>query len=159
VPRAGGFAAGSIQCSREEITKISNSGDLILTTRIDNDDLMHKYYMRVIKKDAKMYAPYYRRLALNYTRGLSWDGRQLVNFVMQVPNMFVSLLEPFDDMKTVISYKHAEIGRGGYLKSLSNRIPMWMINVHGGNWANTHKKGIVLKNHQSIFADFGLQLR
>lgn len=153
-----GFSKGAVECSKKFISEdiLKNKCDRILTTRIDNDDYIHKIYFKVVKKDAYMYSDHYKILILNYNKGLSYNGDEITEFIMKVPNMFVSLLEIPESFNTVIAYNHSKISDKIPIKNIPNNIPLWMINIHGGNWVNTHKCTNKIMDYNRVKIDFCL---
>lgn len=137
-----GAASGSLRCIQERLT---SDVEYILTTRIDNDDAMHEKYMYFLHVQANKIisqAP----IAINYERGVChYDGVGHV-FNMKVTNMFVSLLEPVLNFRTVIAYHHGKIGDSVPVFNVENGVPLWVMNVHGKNWMNTKKNGKIISD-------------
>lgn len=141
-----GFASGSIKESRACINECnSDAVQYILTTRIDNDDGMHEKYMHFIYHKA-MSLVNKVPVAINFERGICYYDNVGHMFNMKVPNMFVSLLENALEPKTVISYPHGKIGDSIQVLNIENNTPLWLMNVHDGNWANTKKNGKILSD-------------
>lgn len=141
-----GFGRGAIQASCDFIhNDIGADVEFVLTTRIDNDDAIHENYMKFIYGKAAGLT-HISPVALNYERGLCfYEGSGHV-FNMNVPNMFISLLEPIEELKTIISFSHSKIGDYAEVINIKNNFPVWLMNVHGENWANTKKNGKILED-------------
>lgn len=104
--------------------------DRILTTRIDNDDVIAEDYLAAVRAEA---GDDYEGF-INFTKGLQLADRKLY-WRSDPLNPFISLAEPVGELRTVFVDWHNHLDRYGPVRQVSTR-PMWIQVVHGGNLAN-----------------------
>lgn len=86
--------------------------DTLLTTRMDNDDMLHADYLAWIQQAAK---PTDHRQILNYAEGYQYDVQRMVLYRMYYPdNHFYSVLEPYTmDFHTCLGIDHSDLSLYG----------------------------------------------
>ena len=112
---------------------IDNHTDIVITTRIDNDDPFKKDALDVIRMEAQKTQS---DLCINLQFGFSFDG-DLVETFSSSHNPFSSLVEhkkrkPY---ATIFGEKHAKIHRLPRVKQITTG-PHWLMLIHDRNIVN-----------------------
>lgn len=115
-----------------------DSGDHIITSRVDNDDALHKDYIKAVQH---YYHTKERRSGI-YVFPLGWiykpQGEKLYH-VRYNRNPFLSRVEKhLDKLKTVYEYGHVELFKKKAVKyyRLEGHGHMWLQVIHENNLAN-----------------------
>lgn len=109
---------------------LSPAADRVLTTRIDNDDVIAEDYLAAVRAEA---GDDYEGF-INFTKGLQLADRKLY-WRSDPSNPFISLAEPVGELRTVFVDWHVHLDKHGPVRQVSTR-PMWIQVVHGSNIAN-----------------------
>lgn len=132
-----GEECGKISEIIKNYIRINYEGYHVITTRIDNDDLVHKTFIEEIQGDA--YQPKEGIGFLSYVNGLQYDQRnkQLLNFVYP-QNHFISLLaNPQNLGSHILQYNHAYIDKEDIeVVYKETPIPLWVEIIHENNFSN-----------------------
>jgi|26BtaG_2_1085354.scaffolds.fasta_scaffold00119_13 hypothetical protein len=138
----------------EFITSQLNKNDkYIITTRLDNDDIIHKDFIDTIQSLSVQKDKTIIDLIEGYQVSINNKETDLRAYRSQY-NPFISLVESVRDFKTVISKDHND------WKSLDNIItydskPMWIQLIHKGNLTNDKIKALKKVSNLHI-EEFGL---
>ncbi len=107
----------------------------LITSRLDNDDCLHKDYMKEVQAQFAQ-QPF---MAIDFIDGYTLQIEPVVRFAKRshVHNPFISLIEKSDDFVTVWSRK-----RHGHWSKVKKVLPvqnkrMWMSIIHFENATNT----------------------
>ena len=126
---------------------LSTGCNWLITTRLDNDDAIHRTYVEKIQA----YCSFRRREGINFTRGLILsEGRLYVS--RDLSNAFISLSEPTKDMLTVWCRQHTDIKLVAPILRVDD-APVWLQVVHGENVVN-QKKGVRVRSDPVFFSGF-----
>lgn len=126
----------------------------IITSDIDNDDLLHQNYIKTIQE---LYQPQHD-LVIDLKRGLQLtkisNSLAKINVFYMVANPFVSLVEDVHKYKTVL--KHSHTTYRDYPNYVSyDAQPMFIQYIHSNNLVNTTRN-----NAQRLwklnFSDYGI---
>lgn len=112
------------------------TSDYLLTTRMDNDDMLHAGYMTWIQQAA---TPTDHRMILNYAEGYQYDVQRKVLYRMYYPdNHYFSVLEPYTlDYHTCLGIDHSDLSLyGEYVELPANNGGGWIEVLHSHNVAN-----------------------
>ena len=114
---------------------ISPSDDLVVTTRLDNDDAVSRDFIERVRLEA---ARVPTGTVLNFTNGLALrDGR--VYTATDTSNPFTSLVESASGpIKTIWSAQHHKLESEWTLHQIRG-LPAWLQVVHGENVSNRIK--------------------
>ena len=115
---------------REVQERLPSDTPWILTTRLDNDDGLHKDFVSTVQN---LIRPGVTE-AINLAHGLVLTDRAIYSSV-QRSNAFISLLEEASSCKTVLQVSHNEIADRFVIREIAMH-PMWFQHVHGGNVSN-----------------------
>lgn len=115
--------------------------DLVLTTRLDNDDAIAKDFVERLREEVRLNG--YARAFYNFRNGLTRrDGA--VYHLSHDCNPFFSLLEDTEgDLTTAKNVLHMEIAEHGEVIQIEG-APAWMQVVHGKNVSNRIKGSRVM---------------
>jgi hypothetical protein len=125
----------------------------IITTRLDNDDSIHKDFIDIIQKlsfnktDAVI--DLRKGYQLQVTNGFYECRKCYASF-----NPFISLIENSKDFSTIYSKKHLEWQN--YKTVISyDKLSLWIVLVHQRNKSNSIKHNLMLTNNFKL-SDFGI---
>ncbi len=137
---------------RENLTTIDK---FIITTRLDNDDLIHSNFISTIQYLAKPQNSLVIDIRSGYQVSIK-DGICETRKSHSVFNPFISLIESTSDFSTVMSKMHV-----GWEKSESvlvfDKEPLWIEFIHDKNKVNSVEKKSPLI-WKSSFDEFGFKL-
>lgn len=103
----------------------------VITSRVDNDDMIARRYLAEVR----------RALAgerfgfVNFPDGFQYAGGRLYPAYSR-SNPFISLIEPRDELRTVLCVPHVEIAEQWQVKQIES-TRTWLQVVHDGNVYNT----------------------
>ncbi len=145
----------SLQISLVEIitSKLNKDDSYIITTRLDNDDIIHKDFIATVQSLSVEQDKSIIDLIKGYQIIIDNQKSDLRAYTSRY-NPFISIVESVPDFETVISKNHND------WESLPNKIiydsnPMWIQLIHEGNLINDKIKA--LKKVSKINAEeFGL---
>lgn len=135
------------------VTELTSEDKFIITTRLDNDDAIHKDFTKCIQHT---FVPQHNTL-IDLIKGYQLIVNNYNNDVRQYTsqyNPFISLIEETAKFETVMAKNHE------HWKTLPNRIvfnqkALWLQVIHGDNILNRKIKS--LKKVKCLdFKDFGL---
>lgn len=109
--------------------------DVLLTTRLDNDDGICRTFVQEIHQHANVSVP----TVLDFPVGYVWYRGRIYRYHLPL-NAFTTLAEPRRSLKgsgfhTVYTGSHTQLGRVGDVVAVNSR-PSWLQVVHGGNLEN-----------------------
>ena len=129
--------------------------DYLLTTRMDNDDMLHTDYLMWIQQAV---TPTDHRMILNYAEGYQYDVKRKVIYRMYYPdNHYFSVLEPYTlDYHTCLGIDHSDLSLyGEYTELPTNNGGGWIEVLHSHNVANhRHCLSPVRRFPKNMFATF-----
>lgn len=135
-----------------EMAKYENI-DFLITTRLDNDDMLAKDTISLIQDKTKFNALSLLEIPFGYTLELSKKKSRLRK-VKSYKNPFISLVEKVDlenQVKGVFHYQHNQ-WKDIYSQIISNK-EQWIQIIHNKNVSNSSAGVEVLNN--KIFEQFG----
>jgi hypothetical protein len=140
-----------------EIKNITTPKDkYIITTRLDNDDIIHKDFVKTIQD---LYKPHHNTIIdLKNGYQLSNKNQPDIRFLGYNFNPFISLIESSNMFKTVLLREHLQWKF--YCKkhiSYSKRA-LWIQLIHSKNQANT-KISYLKRIRTFYFKDFGIDIK
>ncbi|MGM9837774.1 MAG: glycosyltransferase [Paludibacteraceae bacterium] len=128
------------------------TADMLLTTRMDNDDMLHADYLSWIQQSATTTD---HRVIFNYAEGYQYDVRRETLYRMFYPdNHYFSVLEPFQsDYHTCLGIDHSDLSvYGKYVELSANNRGGWIEVLHSQNVANhRHVLKPVWRYHREKF--------
>lgn len=115
-------------------SQIDDSDDFIITTRLDNDDVIHEDFVDTIQSLAKKEHEFVIDLRKGYLMNINsnWNEQQLIMYYF---NPFISVVEETRNFKTVMFRKHLEWDNATS-KTVYADKPLWIQLVHGKNKFN-----------------------
>lgn len=124
----------------------------IITTRLDNDDAIHKVFIETIQKSFKSDDAYIIDIVkgLQFIPGKKHDTIRAMNLAF---NPFLSFVEPCNNIKTVLSRPHLDWKDTKHFAI--NTQPLWMQIIHEQNITNAEKLQFPETN-QFAQEDFGI---
>ena len=142
---------------KEEIKHlVDGQNQYIITTRLDNDDIIHKDFIKTIQDSFVPTA----NTVIDLRRGyqlIEKNGIFEARVFNSAYNAFISLVESTSDYETVISKEHGA-WKKNTIKILNAKDCLWIQLVHDRNQAN--KKDYSLKRITKLdFQDFGISLQ
>ena len=121
---------------RSEIKARLNS-DYIITSRLDNDDSLHKAYVESVQQQFNQQ----KYLAVNFINGetLQASNEVLLGYRIHANNPFISLIESAEgELDTVYLRDHGGWGRIQLNKQIDNEHPLWLTVNHECNIRNRY---------------------
>lgn len=139
--------------------------ETVMTTNLDNDDSLSIYAMEKLQEQARLDAPGKPRV-YSFLYGYQYfTGPRLMAGMRYTNNHFLTLSEPYgkEELKTIISFRHATIIKEFETLYLDTPEGMWLEVVHSNNVANefriNSKVKYILLRRSRDFSDFGIGLR
>jgi hypothetical protein len=133
--------AGSEQQARTAVAeRLERVPDLLVTTRLDNDDGLCRSFVQDVRRHVDVSIP----TVLEFPVGYVWH-KDRVYLDRQSRNPFTTLVEPLDgrrdaQFRTIYGMSHQDAGRLGRVVEVTDR-PSWVQVIHGGNRLN-HARGV-----------------
>lgn len=149
------YLSGIEQFNKEIGNIIFNhsASEYIITSRLDNDDLLHKDFIQTIKENSR----YSDELIIDFERGYQLidktKGFEIRNYIHFL-NPFISLVERRGNLQTVMARNHRDWFNAKELIKISDKA-MWVENVHAKNKLNGARLNITLSTKKDL-KDFGL---
>jgi Putative rhamnosyl transferase len=145
---------------------IDDDTELLITSRLDNDDTVHKDFIGIIQseslKQLKASNTEVDKFAINLTKGfcLQVDPTYELTATINLSNPFISLVERLKDKNnkflTVIHFWHTEYADQTYFSTIQvNTIPCWIQIIHSTNICNQVIGYPVLDKNK--LRDFGIE--
>ena len=118
---------------KKHITNLPDKKPFIITSRIDNDDTVHKDFINEIQLEFKQQD----YLVLDIIKGYSLQIRPTVMLGKKehIFNPFMSLIEKNDDPKTIWFYHHNMWKKETRIKQLTHKR-LWIAVIHEKNKVN-----------------------
>nr|WP_275950784.1 glycosyltransferase [Enterococcus rivorum] len=139
---------------------LSNKSEAYLTSRIDNDDSLHKEYIEVVQK---ILSNSTQKKAISFPYGMQYsENHQILSKYIFEHNHFTTLFSKYngeDILDTINNYNHMTLSSQVSVDSIILDKPMWLEVVHKDNISNRMKfrrKDIVERN--SLINDFSLDI-
>ena len=110
-------------------------GDILITSRMDNDDMIHKNYI----KDIQLWYKYKQKTGvLIYPTGWIYNPvKKKLFHCRYMKNPFISLVEKADKkVRTILFHRHTEAVNYYKLHKIENKEHMWCQIIHKSNLAN-----------------------
>ncbi len=135
-------------------SKIDNATNYIITTRLDNDDIIHKDFIDVIQN----HYPLSENLVIDLQRGYQINMERGGNEIRKIHfpfNQFISFVERRDtQIKTVMNKQHQEWKRHENVFRYVDR-ELWIELIHSSNkWNDVRSK--FKRNYRFNNLDFGI---
>lgn len=112
--------------------ELSKDFNLLITTRIDNDDEMLPNFIKTIQdnKDKCSDYPFFINLDNGYLRNIQTNK---INDFKGKSNMFISVVEKIENCKTIYEYgNHTQLKKYGKFINVDCE-KLWIWNIHGTN--------------------------
>ncbi len=134
------------------INNDKKSSEYVITTRIDNDDLVHTNFIETIQKLSFPSENLVIDLRKGYQLDISGTKKKIRVYTNKF-NPFISLVEK-DNIQSVFKIAHREWSNEKNLIS-EEQTPLWIELVHQSNLLNDSKKYLYLTKDLN-YHDFGL---
>lgn len=125
----------------------------VITTRLDNDDLLHKGFINAIQE---LYEPINNTIIdipKGYKIGIEYTKVKIKDYANNF-NPFISLIENKENLRTIISRMHKDWENNAELKTIDNRR-LWVELIHSKNKVNA--QDLSLPNSSTFNPlDFGI---
>jgi len=149
------FIDGIRQFIPELVRQIKNHGksDHVITSRVDNDDLLHRDFIKTIKY---LGLPS-DQLIIDLQRGYQMTE---VDAILEIRNYshqfnpFISLVESRKDFQTVMNKNHRDWKKALNIK-IFNKRPLWVELIHDRNKLNSIRDNLTMVFKIDL-SDFGL---
>ncbi|WP_193316346.1 glycosyltransferase [Methylorubrum populi] len=151
---------------RAVLDNVPNEADYVITTRLDNDDALHRSFLAVVKD--------YVSLILSSEQGLTdfWltmpYGLQLGSDKLGVccytNNPFTTRVQTRENFlssaySTALAGDHTKLFKNDRVFSVNTRIPMWLQGVHGDNLYNRMLlTAIAVEDHKRLLSGFSVKV-
>jgi hypothetical protein len=132
--------------------RLTPSTTHVITSRLDNDDGLHKDYVSVIQGAFEGQSAVVVDIPDGYD--LSIEPPAKIGTITAPYNPFISLIEEVGDPKTVFSRKHPDWAKDSQTITIRDRR-LWLRVIHEQNMQNTHRGGSSA-SFQGLHADFGI---
>ena len=134
-------------------TDYAKNADVLITSRIDNDDTISPDYIQRIQEEAKKGIVGFITFPIGKQTFVHSHKSYVIRYVQ---NHFLSRVET-SDFKTVMSHNHALIDKSN-LYCVKTEQPMWEEIVHGGNVHNDFEpKYRYILHSWRDFSDWSIQ--
>lgn len=127
------------------------SDEELITSRMDNDDLIHRDFIKTIQSLAKAKGKY----LIDLTKGYQMNIEGKVDVVSKQYNPFVSLKEHASSFETVMAQKHGK-WRGLVDRTKYKKEKLWVQIIHDKNVHNHFKKRLFFQKKIHL-PDFGIE--
>ena len=134
-------------------TFIDESDKFIITSRLDNDDLIHQNFIGTIQQLARPSSDLIIDLRKGYQINKGKKNPE-IRKVYNYFNPFVSIVESTADFKTILSRMHREWKHSTFVFS-EDKKPLWIELIHEKNKLSIVRKNLLLTRNIR-FREFGL---
>jgi hypothetical protein len=144
-------SSSGVEEARDAVLSLVSENDLVITTRLDSDDILHPNHLRRVRIEYSG-----GRKVVEFTRGFYYDVmRDELRHVREEQNAFVSVLESAKGLRTAWGWGHHEIGRENEIVYLEE--PGWIALVHDHN-TTTYLWGdrVSASDKRAVLEDFGV---
>lgn len=121
----------------DELTSVYANQEFLLSTRLDSDDLLSKYYVEHLHEIVNLGKMH--KKVINFDNGAILMKKGQQNFLydyIDSSSPFSSLLEPISvRLSTILSVNHTTLHQHFDVVNVKSN-PMWLQVVHGGNVSN-----------------------
>ncbi|GGF46968.1 hypothetical protein GCM10011339_39400 [Echinicola rosea] len=135
--------------------------DLIISSRLDNDDALSADYIITIQEAVKSKFLLERQLpfAIDLKNGLVYSSKESCLYsVSRKSNPFISLVASNQgNLETVFDYQHQEITSRFKSIQISGK-PLWFQNIHDTNISNRAYGKLKLFGYESLQREFGVNV-
>lgn len=117
---------------------VTPADQFVITTRMDNDDMLHRDFMATLQRLFKPVHEHVINLSLGYQLIIEKAETEIFEFTWP-SNPFISLIEKADEIRTVYAEKHNKWEQ--FAKSITNYAGsrLWMVLIHQNNVFNARK--------------------
>jgi len=128
-----------VRVLRDYISKAHESGSLIITTRLDSDDIIHKDFVKVIQTKVSNMNILGQPTIISCPKQYFYNVNTDVAVVRRdVPNTYISLVEDnVGNLHTVFKHKHRQMVKHYPVELAAEDTPMEVMLVHGFNIMTT----------------------
>lgn len=153
------------------LSRMSSCSDWVVTSRMDNDDCVHKDMVRGIQNNIQFKHKFMVSLASGYA--LNEQTKKLAHYYYPM-SPFLTIVEQSDKAQGVFEKGHTQWPklRLGILRELETewlsrksrtvrfvlRKPMWVQVIHQTNVSNSFHRGLPVLNEKEL-SDFGLNFK
>jgi hypothetical protein len=102
----------------------------ILSTRLDNDDAISKYYLDAVQRESANSTEKF----INFPSGYNWWNNRLYR-KQDFCNPFFSMVESVDEFQSGYAFDHTRIAEAGLVRQVAS-APVYMQVIHGENVAS-----------------------
>lgn len=146
------LVSSSVQEIKNTLEK-SEPVSFIITTRMDNDDMLNKYFIETIQR---LFRPIPQTI-IDLKRGFQLTAKNKKTVVRNYfahANHFISLIELTSDFNTIFCKKHGDWGSHPRIIA-ETELPLWVEVIHKNNKGNESKND-GLKLYKININEFGL---
>ncbi len=129
----------------------------LVTTRLDNDDLLHKDFIQTIQKHFDSQSKTVIDFPYGYQLVLKDAETPYVRKKREILNPFTTLIEDIQDAETILRYMHFQWSRHANILTLRKRI--WMQTIHEDNVENAEDVGSRVVTDRRILEDFSISFK
>ena len=123
----------------------------LITSRMDNDDLIHKDFIKTIQSLAGSKEKH----LIDLTKGYQMNMEGKVDVVSKQYNPFISLKESASSFETVMAHQHGK-WRGLVDRTKYKKEKLWVQVIHDKNVHNHFKKRLFFQKRINL-PDFGIE--
>ena len=126
---------------------------ILITTRLDSDDVLNIHYIDTIQKyiiniknNYRLYQQFckFKTFIINFSMGLQLNTSNLLirQRFYKIPNPFLTIVSLVN--ANCIDFQHHLIHHYYYFINIKNKIPMWIQTIHSKNILNSFIHGKLL---------------
>ncbi|MBR9756700.1 MAG: hypothetical protein GYB39_01340 [Algicola sp.] len=115
--------------------KLTKNDRFIITTRLDNDDIIHHSFLKTIQDHANFKNKTLIDLVDGYQLVLRPNGNIIRHYRYKL-NPFISLIEAVDNFETILSKEHHDWGKENTIVHVKKQL-LWIQLIHNKNYFNT----------------------
>lgn len=116
---------------------------IVVTTRMDNDDAIHRDYVKEIQKSVLENGKKQNSYYINFNNGLQWiPSKGFLRKFYYPNNHFLSLVTPIENLRNALEFSHGFIDREYKQCQGKSTEPMWIEMIHTSNYMNSEKINI-----------------
>lgn len=133
--------------------EIDSAEEYVITTRIDNDDMIHRDYLKRVQEEFRPK----ENLFLSFRNGIQYsESSNILRKYNHITNHYTSRIEKREGVQSVIACNHNGIRTLGSLKTYNGKY-MWVEIVHCGNLLNRERM-LVPINIDNTYELYGVNL-
>lgn len=151
---------------RAVLERVPDETDYVITTRLDNDDALHRSFLAVVRDyvslilasepgltDFWLTMPYGLQLGSNKLGVCCYTNNPFTTRVQTRGNFLSSAYS------TALAGDHTKLFKNDRVFSVNTRIPMWLQGVHGENLYNRMLlTAIAVEDHKSLLRGFSVKV-